>query len=71
MLSKMRLFEADCHLEYVRLRLAQRQNAKARPHLADAATLITETGYHRRDPDLAELSKKLEDDNGPAPAGNS
>ncbi|MEZ5536542.1 MAG: hypothetical protein R3F02_13075 [Thiolinea sp.] len=31
----------------------------ARHHIAAAAKLITETGYHRRDAELAELQKFL------------
>jgi hypothetical protein len=28
-------------------------------HIAEAARLINETGYHRRDPELAELQQHL------------
>ena len=55
----MRLFETDCHLEYARLHLAQSDKPAAREHLAKARALVTETGYHRRDPDLAELEQEL------------
>ena len=33
----------------------------ARTHFDKAAALVTETGYHRRDPELAELRAALED----------
>ncbi|MFT3767112.1 MAG: hypothetical protein QM820_16570 [Minicystis sp.] len=50
-----RLHEADTHLAYARLSLAESNPTAARHHLSAAARLITETGYHRRDPELAEL----------------
>ncbi|MBZ5618136.1 MAG: hypothetical protein LAQ69_05275 [Acidobacteriia bacterium] len=33
--------------------------AQAREHFAMAETLVQETGYHRRDPDLAALRAAL------------
>ncbi|MBK8561910.1 MAG: hypothetical protein IPN76_00760 [Saprospiraceae bacterium] len=57
--SGMRLHLTDYHLETARLRLAQARPADARPHVAEAARLIEETGYHRRDKELAELQKAL------------
>ena len=43
--------------EYDRLMLLRLDGIrpKAREHFAKADTLVQETGYHRRDPDLAEL----------------
>jgi tetratricopeptide (TPR) repeat protein len=55
----MRLFEADCHLEYARLYLAQGQPDQARQYLATAKAVIQETGYHRRDREVAELEGAL------------
>lgn len=57
--SGMRLHLTDYHLEMARLRLAQARPADARPHVAEAARLIEETGYHRRDKELEELQKAL------------
>ena len=50
-----RLHEADAHLGLARLALAEDAAAAALDHLAAAGTLIRETGYHRRDEELAEL----------------
>lgn len=57
--SGMRLFEADAHLEYARLYLAQGETAPAREHLDKATAMIEEMGYHRRDPEVAELEETL------------
>jgi tetratricopeptide (TPR) repeat protein len=56
----MRLFEADCHLEYARLHLACGDKEKARESLAKAKGMIEEMGYHRRDGEVAELERELE-----------
>ena len=50
-----RLHECDAHLGHARLCLAQRDPAAAGPHLASARAIIEETGYHRRDKELAGL----------------
>jgi tetratricopeptide (TPR) repeat protein len=55
----MRLFEADGHLEAVRLALAQGDRAGARESLEAARALIAQTGYHRRDGEVAELEAVL------------
>jgi hypothetical protein len=55
----LRLHEADAHLGLARLSLAEGAPDTARDHLAKARTIITATGYHRRDPDLAELTATL------------
>ena len=59
----MRLFEADCHLEYARLSLAKvsdlRKVEDARKHLAIAKKMIEEMGYHRRDQEVKELEAEL------------
>ena len=57
---EFRLHAADAHLAYSRLALAQHDPALARHHLSAAQTLITQTAYHRRAPDLAELTLMLE-----------
>jgi len=56
----MRLFEADCHLEYARLHLACSEKEKARQSLAKAKEMIKEMNYHRRDGEVAELEGELE-----------
>jgi hypothetical protein len=56
----MRLYEADCHLEYARLHLACREKEKARQSLAQAKEMIQDMGYHRRDAEVAELEGELE-----------
>ncbi len=55
----MRLHLTDYHLESARLALAESDPAAARDHLAKARKLVDETGYHRRDPDLAEIESQL------------
>jgi tetratricopeptide (TPR) repeat protein len=55
----MRLHEADCHLEYARLYLAQGKKDQAREHLAKAKALIEQTGYHRRDGEVKEIEAMI------------
>jgi tetratricopeptide (TPR) repeat protein len=55
----MRLHLTDCHLEFARLHLAQNRPAEARTHLEEARRLVEETGYHRRDLEVAELDRQL------------
>jgi tetratricopeptide (TPR) repeat protein len=55
----MRLFLTDYHLEQARLLIAQQRTPEARPHYEAAKKLIEETGYHRRDAELADLEKQL------------
>jgi tetratricopeptide (TPR) repeat protein len=50
-----RLHEADAHLGHARLALAEGDPAAARTHLAAARAIVTATGYHRRDEELADL----------------
>jgi hypothetical protein len=61
----MKLFVTDCHLGYARLALAEKKPDVARDELAQARALIKETGYHRRDAELAELEKRVEGTTGP------
>ena len=55
----MRLHLTDYHLEQARALLAQGKPTEAIPHYEAAKKLIEETGYHRRDAELAELAKAL------------
>ena len=55
----MRLFEADCHLAYARLYLTRGEKDTARESLAKAKQTIEQTGYHRRDQEVAELEGLL------------
>ncbi|MBI5633480.1 MAG: TIR domain-containing protein [Nitrospirae bacterium] len=55
----MRLYEADCHLEYVRLCLAEGDKEKAKDHLSIAKRMIEGMGYHRRDKDVKEIEVLL------------
>jgi tetratricopeptide (TPR) repeat protein len=55
----MRLHEADAHLEYARLHLAEGGSAAARDHLAKAKEIVADTGYRRRAPEVAELQERL------------
>ena len=57
--GEMRLHLADCHLEAARLALAQHDLNQAREHWQQAADLIEQTGYHRRDGELAEIKEQL------------
>jgi tetratricopeptide (TPR) repeat protein len=57
--SGMRLYLTDYHLASARLALHNGDRPKAREHFAKAETLIQETGYHRRDPELADLRAAL------------
>jgi hypothetical protein len=48
----MRLHEADCHLEQARL-------SRSAASLAAGRKIVQETGYHRRDAEVAEIEKQL------------
>ncbi|HRI71046.1 MAG TPA: hypothetical protein PK156_42735, partial [Polyangium sp.] len=54
-----RLHECDAHLGYARLAVAEGNRAKAREHLEKARKIVEETGYHRRDGELAELETQI------------
>jgi len=58
--GEMKLYQADCHLEYARLHLAEGDKAKAHGHWSTAKTMINEMGYHRRDKDIEEIEKLLD-----------
>ena len=55
----MLLNEADIHLEYSRLLVAQKSFKEARARLALAQELIAKTGYALRAPEVAALTKQL------------
>lgn len=55
----MRLFEADCHLEYARWYLAAGDKESARASLDRAREMIAEMGYHRRDGEVEALDREL------------
>lgn len=57
--SGMRLHLTDYHLESARLALAEDDLPTARTHTEQARVLIEETGYHRRDGELAALWEEL------------
>ncbi len=55
-----RLHEADAHLGYARLAIAERQATAAREHLEKARRIVDATGYHRRDEEIAQLQQDLD-----------
>jgi tetratricopeptide (TPR) repeat protein len=55
----MRLFACDAHLEYARLALDNGKPDDALDHFNSASSLVDQCGYHRRDPEIKELRKKL------------
>lgn len=65
--EEMRLYLTDLALERARLALdvpsafasTEAAHAEAKAQTAKAAQLIADTGYHRRDPELAELKARL------------
>ena len=58
--GEMGVFECDCHLEYTRLALAEKDKTKAREHLEIASKMVTEMGYHRRDPEVLLATAELQ-----------
>ncbi len=57
--GSMRLHEADAHLEWARLLLSEGKVEEARGHVAVARRIVDETGYGRRQPEIAELEERL------------
>ena len=57
--GSMGLHQADCHLEYARLYLAQGEREKARESWARAREMIERMGYHRRHGDVREIGEQL------------
>lgn len=57
----MGLHQADCHLEYARLYLAQDEKEKARENLRITKEMIGRMGYHLRDEAVRKLEAELEE----------
>lgn len=57
--SGMRLYLTDYHLSSCRLAISNNDPTKAREHFEKAEAFINETGYHRRDAELAQLRGKM------------
>ncbi len=57
--GEMRLYEADCHLGYARLFVAQGEKEEARESWAKAKEMIERMGYHRRDRDVVEIERQI------------
>jgi tetratricopeptide (TPR) repeat protein len=57
--GKMQLHEADCHLGYARLYLAEGEKEKARVSWEKAKEMIERMGYHRRDKDVVEIERQI------------
>ena len=55
----MSLFLTDFHLESARLALAESDPAAAQEHVDKGRQLVAETGYHRRDPEVDEITAQL------------
>ena len=55
----MRLHACDAHLGWARLGLQQGDTAAARGHVALARRLVNETGYKRREREVAWLERRL------------
>jgi tetratricopeptide (TPR) repeat protein len=53
--SRLRLEEADCHLALCRLELARDALPAARASLEEAAAIVADCGYHRRDGEIRAL----------------
>ena len=56
----MLLYQADCHLEYAQLYLAQGETRMARDSVAISKQMIERLGYHRRDEDVLEVERLLQ-----------
>jgi tetratricopeptide (TPR) repeat protein len=58
--NKMVRYQADCHLGYARLFVAQGEKERGRESWAKAKEMIEQMGYHRRDKDVLEIERQLE-----------
>lgn len=58
----MRLFECDAHLEWARLCRQRRDGAGAEGHVEIARRIVKETGYGRREREVAYLSRPIDAD---------
>ncbi len=54
-LGSMKLYLVDYHIESGRLCRAQNRDGDAQDHFQQAANLIKETGYHRRDGEIEKI----------------
>jgi tetratricopeptide (TPR) repeat protein len=59
--GKMGLHQADCHLGYARLFTAEGGKEQALESWAKAKEMIERMGYHRRDKDVEEIGRLLEE----------
>ncbi|HEY0379188.1 MAG TPA: hypothetical protein VGC87_19890 [Pyrinomonadaceae bacterium] len=57
--GEMELYEADCHLSYARLHVAQGEKEEAQESLTTARAMIERMGYHRRDKDVVEIGRQI------------
>ncbi len=57
--GSMRLFQCDAHLEWTRFHLAAGEAVDARRHLEVARGLVEETGYRRREGEVAFLEERV------------
>ncbi len=57
--GQMRLYEVDCRLQFIRLRLARGERDRARRDWSDARELIARLKYQRRGPEVEELGRLL------------
>lgn len=57
--SGMKLYQADCHLEYARLNLAIGKKEEAGQNLVTAKEMVEKMGYHLRDQDVLEIEELL------------
>jgi tetratricopeptide (TPR) repeat protein len=58
-ISNLALQQADCHLEYAQLYLAQGESEKAGEHFNEGKKLIERIGYYRRTNNVEALGKQL------------
>ncbi len=58
--GSMGLIQAECHLEYARLYLAQGKKENAETNSEMAKEMIEQMGYHRRDKDVKEIEDQLD-----------
>jgi len=59
--GSMGLHQADCHLGYARLYVAEGEKEKARESWKKAKEMIERMGYHRRDKDVLEIERQMEE----------
>ena len=57
--SGMRLYQADCHLEYARFNIEIGEKEEAGKNLLTAKEMIGNMEYHLRDGDILEIEEQL------------